>query len=111
MLIIGAWEGRQADFDALHARVIANPFDVDTVVLCRRLALRSSDYLSPERAWSCEGAGKPDVALLVRIGPSRVTLALLPGADPGPHFGNVYRRNAPFDQLVPGIPHLSTLPV
>lgn len=109
-LVVRSWAGDQAAFDALHARAIADPLNIDVVVLCRRLALRSAQVNLPAEGWTCFGAGSPDNALIVRVDPSNALGAApvpgLPGPDASIHALYVYRRLAPLDKLAPGLLHL-----
>jgi O-antigen ligase len=107
-LVVSAWVGDQTAFDRLHGLAMADPLDVETVSLCRRVAARSHDPDWPGGApWACDGAGAPAALLIVRFGPPPTSRVFLPGPDFAWHFQYVYRRFAPWDELVPGLPHLT----
>ena len=107
-LVVRAWAGDKVAFDDLHARAFDDPMDITTVALCRRLALHSSVESHLAVPWRCDDAGAPDIPIVIRIdAPDYGEWAPVPGL-PGPdasvHVIYVYRRLAPLDKLVPGIP-------
>ena len=109
-LVARAWGADDAAFDQLHRLAMEDPLDTETVSLCRRVAARSHDAeWIGARSWTCSGAGAPGALIVVRIGPPPTWRVYLPGPDFSWHFEYVYRRFAPWDELVPGLPHLYTL--
>lgn len=110
-LVVRSWVGDAVAFQGLLARAREDPRDLGTVLMCLRIAQRSQALASQSIGWTCSHVSVPDIPVLVRVVPHRVRTAPLPGVAPGGHFRFVYRRVAPFNQLVPGIPELSTLPI
>jgi hypothetical protein len=109
-LVARAWAAVGAAFDQLHRVAMEDPLDTETVSLCRRVAARSHDAdWSGPGTWTCSGAGTPGALIVVRIGPAPTWRVYLAGRDFSWHFVFVYRRLAPWVELVPGLPHLHTL--
>jgi hypothetical protein len=106
---IAAWFGDQAAFDELHRIAAANPLSNAYVATCRRIASRSNDADWPF-GWTgdCTGTG-PFEYPAVRVGPPVEGRATIPGPDATWHHQYVYRRLAPYDEVVPGIPHLRSV--
>jgi O-antigen ligase len=105
-LVVAAWDGDQAAFDAIHARAVANPLDGTVVGPCNRLAARSREPdWHGSGTWTCDNTWwASDPTVRVSAPPAgRVTL---PGPDAPWHYQYVYRRLTPDDELVPGLPHL-----
>jgi tetratricopeptide (TPR) repeat protein len=109
-LVIGAWAGDLNDFDTLHHLASSKPDDIDTALLCLRLAYRASEQGADVASWRCDHVLRPNIPMVVRVINRQAWCRLLPGADYWPHFGNSYHHQGLCDQLVPGIPRLVTVP-
>lgn len=106
-LVVAAWSGDVAAFGRLHSLAVDNPLDQQLVALCRWVAQVGSEAHPRSRAWTCDRAGWSPVFTIVESSgppPSRV---VLPGPNSPWHFQYAYRRTSPFDELVPGLPHLA----
>jgi O-antigen ligase len=107
-LVVRAWSGDVTAFDELHARAISNPLAPAVVSICRRVAAHARDLgWNDSGAWACDGAGIPTDFQIVRISPPPESRVALPGPNASWHFKYTYRRVTPFDELVPGLPHLA----
>jgi tetratricopeptide (TPR) repeat protein len=106
---VDAWFGDEAAFAELRRIAAANPLDNVHVATCRRVASRTNEADWPF-SWNgdCIGAG-PFEYQAVRVGPPAAGRATLPGPDATWHFQYAYRRLAPFDEVVPGVPHLRSV--
>jgi O-antigen ligase len=105
--VIGAWTGDIQAFQAVYAWAAANPLDGNIVATCYRVASHAVDDLGLDPAsWSCDGAGYAYEPFLVRVGEAPISREWLPGPNATWHFQGVYERFVPFDELVPGLPHL-----
>jgi hypothetical protein len=110
-LVAAAWDGDRSAFDELHAIARENPLRDKWVAQCRRVADRSHDEDWPHQTYSCDGAGIPLALSVVRVGPPLDSIVMLPGPGMSFHIQYGYRRFGPFDQLVPGLPHLRAMVV
>jgi O-antigen ligase len=107
-LVVRAWSGDVTAFDELHARAISNPLAPAVVSICRRVAAHARELgWNDSGAWACDGAGIPTDFQIVRISPPPESKVALPGPNASWHFKYTYRRVTPFDELVPGLPHLA----
>jgi hypothetical protein len=103
---IGAWFGDHAAFDELHRIASANPLHNTYVATCRRVATRTMEPNWPfDWRGDCGGTG-PFEYPAVRTGPPVEGRATLPGPNATWHFQYVHRRLVPYDEIVPGLPHL-----
>jgi hypothetical protein len=108
-LVVRAWAGDRDAFDRLHTLASANPFTGETDVMCRRIAERSL-----EPGWrgvapvTCSGTGNPRAIVVVRVDPPATWWGILPGPNAYQHWPFGYRRFAPGDDLVPGLPHVGS---
>jgi hypothetical protein len=101
-LILDAWRGSRAAFEKLNEDATASPLDMNFAAICHRVAAHGRMSGSP---WECT-ATPVEHAPVVRMGLRPDGRQQLPGPNAPWHFQYVYRRLAPFDELVPGIPHL-----
>jgi O-antigen ligase len=103
---VQAWNGDRAAFEELHRLASANSLDNVDVAICRRVAERSHEPDWPyDWTGECTGTG-PFRYPAIRVGSPAAGLAYLPGPNATWHFQFVYRRFAPNDEVVPGLPHL-----
>lgn len=106
-LVVRAWSGDRAAFDQLHAAAVADPLAGEAPALCRRVAeLSREPGWSGGGDWNCDGTGPPSAILVVRVDPPSSWWGILPGANAFQHWPFTYRRFAPGDDLVPGLPHV-----
>lgn len=105
--VVEAWTGDAAAFERLRARTTASPFDGHLVALCHRVASRATDELELDATtWTCGRAGYAYSPIVVRVGDPPTSREWLPGPNATWHFQGAYERFVPFDELVPGLPHL-----
>jgi hypothetical protein len=101
-LVLDAWRGDRVSFDELNVEATVNPLDSDLATTCHRVAAQGRASGQP---WKCESTPL-EHAPVVRMGLVPDGRQQLPGPNAPWHFQYVYRRLAPFDELVPGIPRL-----
>jgi hypothetical protein len=106
---VAARFGDEDAFDELHRIAANNPLDSGIVAACRRVATVSHRTDWPY-GWTgeCTGSG-PFESAAVRVTDAVNERATLPGPDATWHNQYVYRRPTPFDELVPGVPHLRSV--
>jgi O-antigen ligase len=106
---VAARFGDEDAFDELHGIAANNPLDSAIVAACRRVATVSHRTDWPY-GWTgeCTGGG-PFESAAIRVTDSVNERATLPGPDATWHNQYVYRRLTPFDELVPGVPHLRSV--
>jgi tetratricopeptide (TPR) repeat protein len=105
--VVDAWMGDASAFARLRARTRANPFDGHLVALCHRVANRATEELALDAAaWDCGGAGYAYSPIVIEVGDPPTSREWLPGPNATWHFQGAYERFVPFDELVPGLPHL-----
>jgi hypothetical protein len=108
-LVVRAWGGDRGSFDQLHALAVADPLSGESASLCRRIAERSL-----EPAWAgegpliCDGTVPASAIFVVRVDPPTPWWGILPGPNSFQHWAFTYRRFAPGDDLVPGLPHVGS---
>jgi tetratricopeptide (TPR) repeat protein len=107
LAVIEAWTGDIQAFQSVYAWAAANPLNGNIVASCYRVASHALDDLGLDpTTWSCDGAGYAYEPFLVRVGDAPTSREWLPGPNATWHFQGVYERFVPFDELVPGLPHL-----
>jgi O-antigen ligase len=103
--LVRAWEGDASAFDAIRDAAIANPLDRVLADRCHRLAVHARESISGAADWDCRGTAGPGAAI-IRVADLPGGRSQLPGPNAPWHFQYVYRRLTPFDELVPGLPHV-----
>ena len=106
-LMVAAWSGDIGAFGRLHGLAIDNPLDQQLVALCRWVAQVGREAHPGSTAWSCDRAGWSPVFTIVASADPPPSRVVLPGPNSSWHFQYAYRRTSPFDELVPGLPHLA----
>lgn len=107
-LVLQAWGGDAVARSALETRAVSHPFDVTTLAWCSRIAERFGDHAGALRfrQWADIASGS--------IGATGLTVRVTDAGPINPAGSNAefygqytYRRPTPWDQLVPGLPHLA----
>jgi hypothetical protein len=88
--------------------VRANPLDAGLAETCHRLATHARETFDDAADWACTASASPGAAV-IRVGELPGGRSQLPGPNAPWHFQYVYRRLAPYDELVPGLPHVVRL--
>jgi len=104
-----AWTGDAGAFEDLRSMLLANPLDLVSAGTCHRFAAHGRVAGGDPTVWNCDGAAVRNEGLF-RIGQAPDGRLRVPGPDAPWHFHYVYRRLAPSDELVPGLPHLTLVP-
>jgi O-antigen ligase len=107
-LVVRAWSGDRAAFDRLHGIALDDPVGSDAAAFCRRIAEISLEPGWSRGRWTCDGTGTPSAVLVVRVDPPPTWRGILPGANAFQHWAFTYRRFAPSDDLVPGLPYVGS---
>jgi O-antigen ligase len=107
-LVVRAWGGDRAAFDQLHELAVADPLTGETGTLCRRVADHSTEPGWTGDALICDGTGRRGAIIVVRVDPPSSWWGILPGPNAYQHWAFGYRRFAPGDDLVPGLPHVGS---
>lgn len=107
-LVIDAWDGDAAAFQAVRARAAASPLDALAVSLCVRVAFHAQDALGLDpTTWNCDRVGYAYSPILYRVGPPPTSREFIPGPNATWHFQGAYERFVPFNELIPGLPSIS----
>jgi tetratricopeptide (TPR) repeat protein len=105
--VLEAWLGDRTAFESVRAEALRNPLDPVLTETCHRLAVHARERIDGQD-WECRGVAGPG-APVVRVGDLPGGRSQLPGPNWPWHFQYVYRRLAPYDELVPGLPHVIRL--
>jgi tetratricopeptide (TPR) repeat protein/O-antigen ligase len=110
-LAIAAWAGDEAAQAELVAEADRHPLDTRPVVWLARLATRAEDWAATDRyeSWVAIATGIPgtDIGQDVVVTDSPIVGAQVPGSNGNLQGWYVYRRQYPWDLVVPGLPKLT----
>jgi hypothetical protein len=110
-LAIAAWAGDESAQAQLEAAAARNPLDTRPVVWLARLAARAEDWAATDRyeSWVAIATGVPgtDIGQDVVVTDSPIVGAQVPGSNGNLQGWYVYRRQYPWDLVVPGLPKLT----
>jgi tetratricopeptide (TPR) repeat protein len=110
-LAIAAWAGDQAAQAELAADADRHPLDTRPVVWLARLATRAEDWPATDRyeSWVAIATGVPgtDIGQDVVVTDNPIVGAQVPGSNGNLQGWYVYRRQYPWDLVVPGLPKLT----
>jgi O-antigen ligase len=110
-LAIAAWSGDRAAQTELAAEADRHPLDTRPAVWLARLATRVEDWAAADRyeSWVAIATGVPgtDIGQDVVVTDSPIVGAQVPGSNGNLQGWYVYRRQYPWDLVVPGLPKLT----